>query len=225
MRQCNILLADDHKLITEGLSIAISLEKSFNIVGVAHNGFEALDLIKSKNPDIAIFDINMPHLSGLNAAKEALKLYPDLKILMLSIYDNSWYIMKAIEMGCKGYVLKSADTSEIIKALERISEGNTYYCNQTSQVIVDTLPHKIAEDKLKKAFNLTAREKEIIELIAEGLSSKEIANKLCLSIKTVDAHRSNIYDKMEVNNSIQLIRKAIKYDFIEIDHLNTNTES
>lgn len=210
----SVLLVDDHELILEGMNLLVSDHEDFKIVGMAKSGAEAIALMDAKKPEVIVLDISMPGLNGIETAKRILNTHPNVKILMLSIYDNELYVMESIEIGCKGYVLKSSDSEVIINAIKAISEGRNYYCSYVSQILTKNLAVQMSKRKNEKKFRITERELELIQLICEGKSSKEIAAGLFISVKTVEAHRNNIYNKLNVHNSVQLVRRALKLNLI-----------
>ena len=219
MSKIRILIADDHQLIRQGLESVLEVNNDIVIVGQVENGLEAVKQIENLKPDIALIDISMPKLNGLEVADEVLKDNIKTKILILSIYDHQEYILQSIEKGCSGYVLKNSDTDQIINAIRTIYNGGTYYGSKVSQIIVNQYLKASSKTQAieEVAQSLTPREIEIVRLICEGLSTKEMATEMDISARTVEAHRNNVYKKLGVTNAAQLVRCAIKYDLIKVE--------
>jgi DNA-binding NarL/FixJ family response regulator len=203
-----ILLVDDHGIILNGLKLILEENVDYQVVGLAKNFADALMLNLTLEPDLILMDIYLPKKNGLEMAEEILSVNPKQHILILSMEENVDYVMKSIKIGCKGYILKSANKSEILSGIIEVMKGNTYYCKSISQIMVNDM---LAKREFGQVPSLISnREKEIIVFICEGLSSKEIASKCFISISTVETHRTNIYKKLKVNNSVQLLRAALK---------------
>jgi len=199
----NIVIADDHTLFIEGLKSILQTEKNLNIIGTTTNGKELITLLKDKSPDLALIDINMPVLNGLDAVVQIRQWNPTMKIIMLSTYGESYLIEKAKANGANGYLLKTSPKDQLVNTINEVYAGKTHFIENTVTQNPTSFDQK--DDFLKK-FNLTRRELEIIQFIKEGLTSKEIAEKLFLSYFTVKTHRQNIIQKLEVSNINSLIK-------------------
>ena len=215
MQKIKIVLADDHSILREGLKNVLSSEDGFEVIGEAANGDEAVKICLSLKPDVAILDINMPQLTGLEAAKLIKKKSPEINILILSMYDNENFISEAINLGINGYILKMSDMDELIKAIKAVADGNAYFPTSLASKILQKL------SKTKKTKNdssnlplLTTREKEIIKLIVEGYTSQQIADRLFISYFTVGKHRKNIHRKFGIKNTVELVKYVIDNDII-----------
>lgn len=209
MKKFKILIADDHSLIREGVKTLITRNKNITIVGEAANGNQAVELYEKLSPDLVILDISMPQKNGMEAAQEILATDENANIVMLSMYDDEDYISKCIELGVKGYVIKNESGNELEYAIQAVLNGKTYFSQQAHEVIFKKYTQRISKKKETSSLvSVTKREIEIIKLIAEGLTSQEMANKLFISPRTVETHRSNLMKKMGVKNSIELVRKA-----------------
>jgi DNA-binding NarL/FixJ family response regulator len=209
MKKFKILIADDHSLIREGVKTLITRNKNITIVGEAANGNQAVELYEKLSPDLVILDISMPQKNGMEAAQEILAADENANIVMLSMYDDEDYISKCIELGVKGYVIKNESGNELEYAIQAVLNGKTYFSQQAHEVIFRKYTQRISKKKETSSMvSVTKREIEIIKLIAEGLTSQEMANKLFISPRTVETHRSNLMKKMGVKNSIELVRKA-----------------
>lgn len=205
----NVILADDHKLIRDAIKAHLMKCNDVNIVGEAANGFEVLDILKEKaaEVDIAMLDINMDGMDGIECASIIHEKYPEVKILVLSMFDNSLYIKQMIKNGVKGYLLKHADEKEIITALRTINEGKTYYDAAVVDVVIKSFSEP-DEEATAEVIKLTPREHEILELILKEYSNQEIANELFISTRTVDAHKRNLLEKTKSKNLAGLIKYA-----------------
>lgn len=210
MNMINVILADDHKLIRDAIRSHLTKCSDVNIVGEASNGFEVLELLKEKpeQVDIAMLDINMDGMDGIECASRMHEEHPDIKILVLSMYDNSLYIKQMIKNGVAGYLLKHADEKEIISALRTIKDGKTYYDNAVVDVVIKSFTEPEVLEDNREAVKLTPREHEILELIMKEYTNQEIADELFISSRTVDAHKRNLLEKTNSKNLAGLIKYA-----------------
>ncbi|MEM7828070.1 MAG: response regulator transcription factor [Candidatus Aenigmatarchaeota archaeon] len=217
MRKIKVLIADDHALVREGIAAFLKLCDDIEVIGEASDGLEAIKKAEKLQPDVVIMDINMPKLGGLEATVEIKKILPDTKILVLTQYDDSEYISRFLKAGVSGYILKKAVGSDLISAIRAVSRGEIYlYPSIASEVVAGYLDKKMdIEDPYER---LTDREKQVLRLIAEGYTHKEIADLLNLSVKTVIAHQSNISEKLGIHSRAALIKYAIQRGIIKIDH-------
>ncbi len=203
-----VILADDHSVVRTGIRMLISNDDSIEIIGEASSGNEALDMVKKMEPDIVITDISMPGMTGIELAEAIKKDYSDTKVLVLSTYSDEEYILSAFEAGALGYLPKDTDEDQFLAAIKTVADGDVYYTKEVSDILTKSLikQKRTIDDPLE----LTEREKEILKLIVDGLSNKEIADQLFISVRTVDTHRRNIMDKIEAKNTAELVRKAIE---------------
>ncbi len=215
MQNISIIIVDDHDIFRDGLKSLISLKKIANITGEASNGKEFLELLQNNKPDLVIMDISMPLMDGVTATEKALDIYPDLNVLALSMFGDEEYYLKMINAGAKGFVLKSSGKDEIIKAIHAVAEGNSYFSNELLHSLLVKFSHK-KDLQQKNHIQFTKRELEIIELMCNGLAAAEIADKLCLSKKTVEGHRTSLFAKTGTKNSIALVVYLIKNHLVEI---------
>lgn len=204
-----VIIVDDHKIFRESLAYMLVSQANLSILAQANNGKELLELLQTEIPDIVLLDIEMPIMDGVEATRLALKKYPDLKILVLSMHNDEEFYSSMIDLGVKGFILKEADSSEVIKAIEEIIDGNLYFSQ-------DLLVGLLKKRKDTKHIELTQREKEVLTNIAKGLSNSEIANKLYISSRTVEKHRAELLLKTESKNSISLVVFAIKNGLVSI---------
>ena len=202
----NIFIVDDHFMIIEGIRSLLINEPLVNIIGHASSASSCMAFLKKQLPDIILMDINLPDKSGIDLCKEVKQNYPSVLILGLSTFNQESFISKMIENGASGYILKNAGKKELIEALETVNSGKTFLSNEATKIL-----RKAEKSKLPV---LTRREKEVITLIAEGLTNAEIANKLFISASTVDTHRTNLLEKFEVKNTAALIKIAVERHLI-----------
>jgi DNA-binding NarL/FixJ family response regulator len=210
-----ILLVDDHALVRRGLRLILDGEPDLVVVAEAGDGAEAVELSSGGDVDLAILDIAMPRMTGLQAAREMSRRAPGVRILMLSMYDNEQYFFEALKAGASGYVLKSVADRDLVEACRAAMRGEPFlYAGAVTALIRDYLQRNRQGERIPDSI-LTPREEEIIKLIAEGHSSKEIAETLVISAKTVDRHRANILQKLGMRDRLDLTRYAIRAGLIE----------
>jgi len=211
MKEITVVIADDHCLFRQGLVELLSGGEDMRVVGQAGDGREALDLVKSLKPDIVFLDIQMPRLSGLSVISEMVKASPDTRILILSMYDKGSYVASALSQGASGYLLKDDGADTLFMAVEEVMNGRVYLSERVNQLVIQGFSEVVRGSKYISPIDaLSPREKEVLQLIVEGGSSKSIASTLCISIKTVEHHRANIMSKLSCNNVRQLILLAAK---------------
>ncbi|WP_159517801.1 response regulator [Sunxiuqinia indica] len=211
--QIEIVLVDDHKILRDGLKNVIEKIANMKVVGEADNGREALELCSKLKPKVVVMDIAMPGLNGIEATRQIVKENPECKIIALSMHSNKRFVTGMFNAGAFGYILKDADASELIKAINTVIANKKYVCNKISEVAINELINNSEEEET----DLSQREKEILQLIAEGKSSKEIGTILFLSSKTVDTHRKNIMDKLELRTLPELTKYAIRSGLTSLD--------
>lgn len=209
-----IVLVDDHKLFRDGLKLLLNNTGKTTVVAEASNGKEFMEILKNHKDDIVFMDIQMPEMNGIEATREALKLYPDVKIIALTMFGEDEYYYQMIEAGVKGFLLKDTNMDEVMEAIELVARGENCFSKELLYHIVRNLSQTKNTDYTDP--NLSDREVEILQLICEGLSNQEIADKLFISKRTVDKHRSNILDKTGVNNTASLVMYSIKQGIIKI---------
>ena len=201
-----VFITDDHYMIVEGIRSLLQYEKGIEWMGHAMNAASCLAFLQQQQPDVILMDINLPDKSGIDLCKEVKARYPDIRILGLSSFNQQSFIEKMMENGASGYVLKNATREELIEAIEAVMEGHKFLSNEAAATVKKNEDSKIPV--------ITRREKEVLLLIAEGLTNHEIAEKLFISTTTVDTHRKNLLSKFEVKNTATLIRLAAQYKFI-----------
>jgi DNA-binding NarL/FixJ family response regulator len=213
-----ILLADDHTIVRQGLARLLEEQPDLSIVGEAINGQVVIDMALELAPDIIIMDIAMPLLNGIEAAKKVRKILPECKIIILSMYSHEHYIHQLLETGISGYLLKDSSGKDIIKAIKAAMNNETFLSPTISQKVeaAQFFPHK-KSSREEKYENLSNREREVFQLIAEGFSTKKITEILCISTSTVKSHRANIMEKLDLTSPVQLGRFAIKLGLVDPD--------
>jgi DNA-binding NarL/FixJ family response regulator len=203
MNKIRILIADDHKLIRETWSYILNSDARFQVIAECGDAEEAVELAKQKHPDIVLMDINMMPFSGLEATQKIRKISPASRIIGVSMHSQPAYAKKMLQMGARGYVTKNSSKEEMIRAILEVNQGNKYICEEIKNIISDQLLDE--KENSPNINTLTEREMQIINQIKEGLSSKEIANGLNISLKTVEVHRHNILKKLKLKNSASLV--------------------
>ena len=205
-----IVLADDHVLVRQGLKSLLERE-GFQVVAEASDGQEALGHVESLKPDIAVMDISMPTLNGLNAAREISRASPKTKTILLTQHDESQYIREALEAGVKGYVLKSQVASDLLLAIRQVSRGQVYLSPGVSSAVMEAYNSKSETSKNP----LTARERQVLQLIAEGKSTKDVASLLGISVKTAESHRTRLMQKLDIHETASLVLYAVRHGIVQ----------
>lgn len=209
-----ILIADDHKIVIDGIKSLLTEEANFKVVGEVDNGQQVLDFIKDNEVDVFLVDVTMPVMNGIETTKALKEVLPDAKILALTMHEDPQYFKKMVEAGASGYILKNTDKHELVKAIQLIAEGRNYFSNE---MYSDFIMGRIKPDKESEApeMFLTKREIEVLKLIADEMKNHEIAEKLFISTRTVDTHRRNLLQKLDVKNTAGLVRYALKSGIID----------
>ena len=204
-----ILLADDHILVRDGIKVTLEVN-GFEVVGEASDGREAIKMVRELKPDVAVFDVSMPGLNGVDAARIAIKESPGLRVILLTVHIENEYVDEALKAGVSGYVLKKQATADLIRAIQEVSQGSIYLSPGISRAVMEAF----RSGKELAARTLTAREREVLQLIAEGKTAKEIGGVLGISVKTAETHRSRVMDKLEIRDTAGLVRYAIRMGLI-----------
>lgn len=216
MSKIRIILADDHHLFRDGIKALLTDEKELSVVGEVSNGLELLKLLEHQSTDIIISDISMPQMSGIEACRLVNKKYPEIKFLVLSMHNDEEFIKGAIEAGAKGYLPKDICREELLEGILAINNGENYFSKNVSKTIMRNFVSKIKNGANKKSESLTKRETEILKYVSEGFINKEIADKLNISVRTVDAHKNNIMNKLKLKSSIDMVKYAIKNNLVKL---------
>lgn len=214
----NIVLADDHALVRNGIKAMLESDTGIQVIGEASNGLEALEVAKELHPDILVLDIRMPEMTGLEAAAKLGDYAPETKAVILSMHDSDDYVIQALDAGAYGYLLKDTDKNEFIKALKQVQGGVKYFSGAVSNVLanrlLNTKPAPKTINEVDDAYHLTRKEKEILRLVIDGKQNKQIADSFGKSVRTIETHRFNIMKKLGVNNAIDMVNKAVKENLI-----------
>lgn len=211
MSKIRILIADDHAIVREGLAAILEKYPDLEVVGEAENGREAVSQTAKLNPDLVLMDISMPELNGLVATRQINKQQPDVRILILSMHTNKEYVLPILKAGASGYLVKKNAHTELVTAIKSVTKGYPYLSPSVSGIILDDyIKQSTLSDKSSDLDTLTDREREILQLIAEGCSTREIANKLFISINTVATHRSHLMKKLDRYTIAELTQYAIQ---------------
>jgi DNA-binding NarL/FixJ family response regulator len=205
-----ILLADDHALVRQGLNSLLERE-GFQVVGEAADGLEAVRAVELLHPEVVIMDISMPGFNGLNAARELTRSYPKVKTILLTQHDEEQYVSEALEAGVKGYVLKGQAASDLLNAIRQVSRGQVYLSPGVSRAVMESCRSKTE----KSGVRLTLRERQVLQLIAEGKSTKEVASLLGISVKTAESHRTRLMQKLDIHETASLVRYAVRLGIVQ----------
>ena len=218
MNKINLLIVDDHRLFRNGLKALLKELEYIGEIGEASNGLEFLDYIAKNKVDMALVDINMPLMNGIDATRDAVSRYPKLKVIALSMLNDEDYYFKMIDAGAKGFILKDSGSEELTAAIEAVLNGQNYFSQDLLRNIILSLSSnvKMSAEPLQEEVKFTDRELEVLDQICKGLSNHEIADKLCISSRTVERHRANIFEKSGSKNSVNLVMFAIKNNLVKI---------
>jgi DNA-binding NarL/FixJ family response regulator len=218
MEKIKIILVDDHRMFRDGVKSVLSDEENIELVGEVGNAKDLYELLKTTNPDVIITDISMPDISGIELSKYVSENYPEINILILSMHSNEEFITKSLAAGANGYLPKDTSMDELLEAINVIYKGENYFNKNISDTLLKSLISKSKPSKENtKNGTLTKREREIISHVVEGFSNKEIAGKLFISIRTVDSHKNNIMQKLNLKSSVELVKYAIKNNLAKLD--------
>jgi len=216
----NILIIDDHPLFREGLKTIVERDKRFKVVGEAGNGRQGLKMARQLKPDLSVVDISLPDINGVQVATEMRSYLPETKIMIVSMHSKIDYIAEAFQAGATGYVAKDSASDRLIQGIESVLKGEYFLDSSVSHQVVEKLmkfPVKDAKITDADYGSLTPREQEVMRLLAEGSTPKEIADKLCISPKTVENHRANIMKKLGIHSTMELVRYAARLGLIDVE--------
>jgi DNA-binding NarL/FixJ family response regulator len=212
MRLVQILLADDHEVVRKGLRSLLEAQPGWKVIAEASDGREAVEKANDMHPDVAIVDIGMPCLNGLEATRQIVKKAPRTRVLVLTMHDTNPLIQQVVKAGARGYVLKSDVASDLVSAVDALSRDQTFFTSKVSQIILDRYVGKFddMENSPDADSPLTPREREVVQLLAEGKSSKEVASVLGISVKTAETHRINLMRKLDCHSVAEVVRYAVR---------------
>ncbi|QKZ15792.1 response regulator transcription factor [Spirosoma sp. KUDC1026] len=213
------MLVDDHSIVRDGIRLLLEQADSLEIIDEANDGEEALDKLKAHQadgtlPDLILMDISLPGMSGIQTTQVVSRLYKNVRVLMLSMHNNEDYILRSVEAGAYGYILKDSSSDEMIKAIRTIASGEKYYSSPVASIILSGYMQQLKKgdknNRSERQSKLSNKEKEILQFLVDGMSSREIAEKLQLSVRTVDNHRANMMRRLQVRNAAELVRMAVE---------------
>lgn len=208
----SVLLVDDHPLVLDGIEARLEGVTGIAVVGQANNGEQALALAETLQPDVVLMDVSMPVMNGLEAARHFKNRFPAVKVLILSMHDNREYILKVMQSGARGYILKDVSSDELVTAIKTVAIGNTYFCQNASNSLFSSINNTPMNEPVQP---LTKRELMVLTLLAEGKSNKIIARSLDISVRTVETHRQNIKNKLDIHTAAGLARYAIEQGLVD----------
>lgn len=218
MTPIRIVLADDHAVVREGTCQLLEREPDIEVVGEASNGQEAIDLVESLKPQVVVMDVRMPGIGGVEATKQIKKRFPDVEVLVMTAYDDDEFVFASLEAGASGYLLKTAPVKELIKAIHEVAEGQSALDPGVARKVLRQIkegPHRKKRDDMAEL--LTEREQDVLKLLAESKTNKEIGEVLIISDRTVQTHLSNIFHKMKVNSRTEAVLTAIRRGWLTVD--------
>ena len=211
MPKAKILLVEDHIVVRQGIKALLSDEPDLEIVGEADDGRAALLAVLKLQPDLVLMDISMPGLNGIEATRQIRQRHPEVKVVVLSMHANEEYVFQVLRAGASGYVLKQSDSSEVLTAIRAALSGGSFLSPPISRAVIDDYVRRAeARGQESDLDLLTSREREVLQLLAEGLSNREIAEQLNISVKTVETHRSNMMNKLDVDSKTELVKYALR---------------
>ncbi len=211
-----VLLADDHTILRAGLRIMLNAQPDIIVVGEASDGRQAVSETERLVPDVVIMDITMPELNGIEATKLIKKALPDVKVLMLTMHENDGYLFQSLRAGASGYMMKESADTELIQAIRAVQSGRFYLSAAAQSMMVGDYLQRVKAGEEKDSYNdLTEREREILKLVAEGLTNNQIAERLVISPKTVDTHRTHVMDKLNLHSRAELVKYAMRRGLLE----------
>jgi DNA-binding NarL/FixJ family response regulator len=218
MSDVRILLADDHSIVRRGLRSTLEEEPGYKVVGEAANGREAVRLAEQLSPDVAIIDIGMPQLNGMEATSQILKVSPQTRVLILSMHSDETYILRALTAGAKAYLLKDTAENDVLAAVRAVLQGKAYFSPAIAQTLLEDYIGFLRRRGLDDTYDLlTEREREVLQLLAEGKSNKEAANLLGVGVSTVETHRMNLMQKLNLHSTAEIVLYAVRKRIISSD--------
>ncbi|MEZ5356835.1 MAG: response regulator transcription factor [Bryobacteraceae bacterium] len=216
MPRIRILLADDHTVMRRGLRLLLEQEPDLEIAGEAGDGREAVALAESLRPEVVVMDIGMPLLNGIEATRQITEAFAGTRVVVLSMYSDESYVLRALKAGARGYILKDSAEADLLRAVRAVSEGKSFFSPRVSRMLLEDYIRQLKEKGEEDSYELlTSREREILQLLAEGKSNKDVANLLNLSLYTVETHRSHILQKLNIHTVPELILYAVRKGIIQ----------
>jgi DNA-binding NarL/FixJ family response regulator len=217
MTTARILIADDHEVVRKGIRAILEAHPGWEACGESSDGRDAVEKAQALKPDVVIIDIGMPMLNGLEATRQILKGRPNTKVLVLTMHESEQVVQQVLEAGARGYLLKSDASRDLVRAVEELLRNKTFFTSKVAQLVLDTfLRRRPRADETGAANILTPREREVVQLLAEGKSTKEVASALNLSVKTAETHRSNIMRKLDIHSVSELVLYAVRNNIVQV---------
>jgi len=211
-----VLLADDHAIVREGVKMILTAEPDLEVVGEAEDGLQAVEMARRLKPDVAVLDVSMPRLNGIEATRQIRAALPDTQVLALTMHSDDTYVFQLLKAGASGYVLKRAAATDLVQAVRAARRGEAFLYPAIAKAVVADYLKRLESGEGREAYDgLTEREREILTLVAEGVTNQDIAERLYISIKTVQTHRAHIMEKLSLHDRTQLVRYAIRKGLIE----------
>ncbi|GAA4396940.1 response regulator transcription factor [Nibrella viscosa] len=217
MSMIKLMLVDDHSIVRDGIRLLLGQTEGLEIIEEANDGEEALEKLKTVRPDLVLMDISLPGMSGIQTTQVISRLYKNTRVLILSMHNNEDYILRSVEAGAFGYILKDSSSEEMVKAIRTIAAGEKYFSSPVANIILNGYMQQLKKgdraDRNRRS-KLSKKEKEILQYLVDGMSSREIAERLQLSVRTVDNHRANMMRRLQVRNAAELVRMAVEEKLI-----------
>jgi two-component system response regulator NreC len=217
MMETKVLLVDDHAILREGLRMVLDAQPQIKVVGEAGDGRQAVELAEKLRPDVVVMDIAMPSLNGLDATRQIKKRWPEIRVVILTMHENQQYLMQIVKAGATGAVLKRSAGTELLTAIRAAALGQSYFSPSIASMMLDDYRVRLNDEGIDNPEILTEREREVLQLVAEGKNNHEIADSLFLSIKTVQTHRAHIMEKLDLHDRTDLVKYAIRTGMITPD--------
>ncbi len=215
MKELRVLLADDHTIIRAGLRLVVEQQPDFTVVGEAENGRQAVSMAESLKPDVVVMDIGMPGLNGIEACLQIREAHPDIEVVMLSMHSDEGYVLRSLKAGARAYLLKDSAEADLARAIRAAADGKSFFSPAVGKVLLEDYMRKLQRTGAEDSYELLSpREREILQLVAEGKSSKEIATLLNLSVYTVETHRAKLMQKLNLRSVPELILYAVRKGII-----------
>jgi two-component system, NarL family, response regulator NreC len=210
LMETKVLLADDHAILREGLRMVLDAQPQIAVVGEAEDGRQAVEMSEQLRPDVVVMDIAMPNLNGLEATRQIKRRFPEIRVVILTMHENHQYLMQIVKAGATGAVLKRSAGTELLTAIRAASHGESYFSPSIAKMMLEDYRVRLDRDHVDDPEVLTEREREVLQLVAEGRSNQEIADALVVSIKTVQTHRAHIMEKLDMHDRTELVKYAIR---------------
>jgi DNA-binding NarL/FixJ family response regulator len=215
MSAFRILIADDHEIVRRGIRALVEAHPGWEVCGEAVDGRDAVDKARELNPDVALLDVGMPNLNGLDAARQILAAAPRTRVLILTVHESEQIVREVLEVGARGFLLKSDAARDLVAAVEALQRRTTFFTSSVAELVLNGYLHRRDDSKPFKD-RLTAREREVVQLLAEGKTSKEVAVALNLSVKTAETHRTNVMRKLDLHSVADLVRYAVRNNIVQV---------